>query len=110
MEQEYLWLQNYMIISKVYNFLSNKFSNKIGFEDLINFYFNSTDLKKNKKLRLFLNSSDFSNGDLSFISNHLNEYLKSKTVINSFNQFWINKLNSLKASNVDLIFLNVIKF
>ena len=94
-----------MIISKVYNFLSNKFSNKIGFEDLINFYFNSTDLKKkNKKLRLFLNSSDFSNDDLNFISNHLNEYLKSKTVINSFIQFWTNKLNSLKTSNVDLIF------
>ena len=105
MEQEYLWLQNYMIISKVYNFLSNKFSNKIGFEDLINFYFNSTDLKKqNIKLSLFLNSSDFSNDDLNFISYHLNEYLKSKTVINSFNRFWVNKLNSLKTKKVDLIF------
>ena len=50
---EYLWLQNYMIISKVYNFLSNKFSNKIDFEDLINFYFNSTDLKKIKNYACF---------------------------------------------------------
>jgi hypothetical protein len=105
MAQEFLWLQNYMILSRIFN-LFRRFSSKISFEDLIFFFENSKDLKKKfDRLKLFLSSAYFSKDEIQNLTFHIENYLNSSKSFELQKSFWINKIEIFKESkSIEIIF------
>ena len=105
MVQEFLWLQNYMILSRIFN-LFGIFSSKISFEELIFFFENSKDLKKKfDRLKLFLSSAYFSKYEIQNLTFHIENYLNSSKSFELQKSFWINKIEIFKESkSIEIIF------
>ena len=103
--QEFLWLQNYTILSKIFN-LFKRFSGKINFEELITFFENSKNSKKKfKKLKLFLSSSYFSKSEIQHLTDDIEIYLNSRNNFNLKKSFWIDKTEIFNESkSVEIIF------